>query len=48
MMNSDNADESELDKNKASDEGKGRFQKKKLMVFSIKLAGWVLDGLVFH
>ena len=30
---------------------KGRFQKKKkkkLMEFSIKLAGWVLDAPVFH
>ena len=27
---------------------KGRFQKKKLMEFSIKLSGWVLDAPVFH
>ena len=27
---------------------KGRFQKKKLMEFSIKLAGWVLDAPDFH
>ena len=27
---------------------KGRFQKKKLMEFFIKLAGWVLNAPVFH
>ena len=28
--------------------GKGWFQQKKIMEFSIKLAGWVLDNPVFH